>query len=196
MMILSSGEWFVHKLDICEGVCRVGTGDGLAPAGGLPKSTSAVSLLPVQRRTHLDLKASGLLTFRGGPQTSDCGGSLITARAQTNKQARQKPAYYSCLSSHHVCCLLPASWMDWQQMRLATRNPALQSILKWIPLSATQPTTLMCTHRAARVHAFSNCQRSHPRAQHSDTHAHARAHTQEMSVTSLQPSALSHSLWC
>lgn len=32
----------------------------------------------------------------------------------------QNAVYYSCLSSHHVFCLLPVSWMDWQQFRAAT----------------------------------------------------------------------------
>lgn len=89
----------------------------------------------------------------------------------------KNPVYYSCLSSHHVYCLLPVSWMDWQQFRVATWNPALTSTLKQIPLSLTQSTTLMCARRKAHAHIYSNRIRPHTKYSHINAHMHAYTYT-------------------
>lgn len=110
--------------------------------------------------------------------------------------------YYSCLSSHHVCCLLPVSWMGWQQFSPATWNPALPSTLKQIPLSIRRPSTLMCAHREARARTFLNCQRTHPHTKHSDTgthahmpsHAHTRMHASAAGNTCQSTNPLYHGL--
>ena len=103
-------------------------------------------------------------------------GSPAPSASLLTPPVQKSPVYYSCLSSHHVDCLLPVSWMDWQQFRVATWNPALPSTLKQIPLSLTRPTTLMCARRKARAHTESDCHCSHP---HTKTFTYKHTHTHQ-----------------
>lgn len=104
-------------------------------------------------------------------------GSLAPRVCLSQHCLCKNPVYYSCLSSHHVYCLLPVSWMDWQQFRVATWNPALPSTLKRIPLSLTQPTTLMCVLAERRAHTHTHLFQLQPPTHQTFTYKHTITNT-------------------
>lgn len=147
------------------------------------ESKSAINLPRIGCSTHLDYKAK--LFYHAAacspseespsPHTNHRGCSApplpLPPRVSLDAASAKKKTKKPCLLFMFIitpCRLFASSFHGWtgSNLELLHETSALPSTLKQIPLSLTQPSTLMRARGEARAHTYSNCHCNHPHGKH------------------------------
>lgn len=107
--------------------------------------------------------------------TVDTWHSSLTSSVSLSRRSRCKNPFFLFVFIITPWLLFATRFMDGLAANYSCyMKLALPSTLKWIPLSLTQSTTLMCARGKACAHTYSNCNR--PPTQHAHTHTYTHMH--------------------